>query len=96
MTHQQEILRCQGRLLRCRDRIAGLEAELGRADAKLREDLGRELHALRRTYRRAEEHLARARLEEAESWAEDDFGTGLFAIFDDLGRRIDGLFARVG
>lgn len=96
MNHEQQLARCQDRLLRCRGRMDLLEAELGRADAKLREDLTRELRALRRSYRLAEGRLARARLGAAEAWAEEDFGTGLFAIFDDLGRRIDQLFARAG
>jgi len=94
MNHDHEMLRCEHQLLRCRMRMDLLEADLGRADAKLREDLTRELRALRRRYRRAEEHLARARLGAAEAWCEEDFGTGLFAIFDNLGRRIDGLFER--
>ena len=95
MNHEHEVVRCQSQLLRCRGRMDVLEAELGRAEGKLREDLGRELRSLRRQFRRAEEHLARARLGAAESWTEDDLGTGIFAIFDDLGRRSDGLLPRV-
>jgi len=95
MDHEHDVARCERQLRRYRERMQLLEAEIVRADAKLREDLNREVAGLRRLYRRAEEHLAHARLGAAESWVEDDFGTGLFAIFDDLGRRIDGLFSRV-
>ena len=94
MNHELDVARCQRQLLRCRGRM-DLEAELGRADAKLRQDLGLELLALRRRFRRAEQHLGRARLEAAESWTEDDLGTGILAICDALGRRIDGLFTRL-
>lgn len=95
MNHENEILRLESLLARYRAKTAALQTEVARADAKLREDLGRELIEIHHRQRQAEEHLAQARLQQAESWIEEDFGTGLFAIFDDLGRRIDSLFGRV-
>lgn len=95
MNHENEILRLEHLLARYRAKTEALQGEVARADAKLREDLGRELAEIHKRQRHAEEHLAQARLQHAESWLEEDFGTGLFAIFDDLGRRIDGLFGRI-
>lgn len=95
MNHQDEILRLEQLLERYRTKTALLQSEIAQADAKLREDLSHELMEIHKRQRQAEEHLAQARLQQAESWLEEDFGTGLFAIFDDLGRRIDGLFGRM-
>ncbi len=95
MNHETEITRLETLLARYRSMTAALQDEVGRADAKLREDLHRELGEIHHRQRHAEEHLAQARLQQAESWVEEDFGTGLFAIFDDLGRRIDSLFGRM-
>lgn len=95
MNHETEIQRLESLLARYRARIETLQDEADRAPSKLREDLARELSEIHRRQRHAEEHLAQVRLRHAESWEEEDFATGLMAIFDDLGRRIDGLFGRI-
>ncbi len=95
MNYETEITRLESLLTRYRAMTAELQDEVARADSKLREDLHRELVEIHHRQRHAEEHLAQARLQQAESWVEEDFGTGLFAIFDDLGRRIDALFGRM-
>lgn len=95
MNHETEIHRLENLLARYRARIEVLQHEAARADSKLREDLARELAEIHKRQRHAEEQLAHARLQRAESWEEEDFAAGLMAIFDDLGRRIDGLFGRM-
>lgn len=95
MNHEAEIHRLEQLLARYRSQVEVLHDEASRADPKLREDLARQLDDIHRRQRHAEEHLAHARLQRAESWEEEDFATGLMAIFDDLGRRIDGLFGRM-
>lgn len=95
MNHVSEIQRLENLLARYGARIEVLEDEIAGADAKLREDLQRAMAEIHKRQRHAESNLSQARLQHAESWEEEDFGAGLIAIFDDLGRRIDGLFGRI-
>lgn len=95
MNQQQQIQQLEKHLEHLKERRQELETQLGQADSKLREDLGHELGELQRHFRHAEEHLAQLRLDDAESWADEDLGTGILAIFDEIGNRLDKLFRAV-
>jgi len=58
------------------------------ADPKLREDLSRELESIRERRQTVEDHLARLRLQGAESWSEEDLESGMLTILDSIGEKI--------
>lgn len=72
-------------------RIEDLESRLANAGTGLARQYDADLDALRERHKRAESELSRLRLTDAESWEDED----IFAIFDDIGRRLDRLFSRL-
>lgn len=95
MNAVEEISNLERRLARFDQKIGQLEAEIDKGNQKLKEDLRPRLEVIRQRRRYAEERLRGARLEQAESWMDEDVRAGILAVFDDIGRRIDSLFGRI-
>lgn len=74
--------------------LRSLEQRLAQADPAQREEFGKEIQTLHGERREAEEHLLKARTDDAEAWARDDIGKGLLRIFDNIGTRMEHLFSR--
>ncbi len=89
MTKREQIIGLLERRLGQIDRqIADLQQMMEHADPKLREDLSRELESIRERRQTVEDHLARLRLQEAESWSEEDLESGMLTILDSIGDKI--------
>lgn len=95
MDHDDKIRQLEQRLAEMDEHIAELERRLPNAPTQERGALDRELSAIRERHRHAEQRLAQEKLEQAESWQEEDLETGILEIFDDIGRRIDAMFSRI-
>ena len=76
-------------------RMEELEGRLAQAGSGLRERYQAELKTLRERHREADAEEGELRVEEADSWEEEDLQGGLLAIFDDIGSRLDRLFGEV-
>jgi len=95
MTKREQIIGLLERRLAQIDRqIADLQQMMHHADPKLREDLSRELEAIRERRQTVEDHLTRLRLQEAEAWSEEDLESGMFAVLDAIGDKIARLLGR--
>lgn len=89
---EERIKRLETRMGELDTRIQQLEADMRKANAKLREDLAPRLKEIQDKRRQVERLLAELKLKEAEAWDDQTLETGLFAIFDDIGKRIGKLF----
>lgn len=94
MTLEQDIERFERWLADFDAKIADLQQQVERAQGYRRQGLQGELDKLKTRRHRAEEHLAEMKLMDAESWARKDLRSGIFAVFDDIGQRLDHLMAR--
>jgi chromosome segregation ATPase len=94
MKVDQHIEQLEGRLAAFDDQIKEMEGKIDDANSKLKEDLALDLNHIKKKRHHAEEQLAQLRLNKAESWADEEFRSGMFAVFDDIGRRLGGLFTR--
>ncbi len=95
MTPEQQIKHLEGRLNKYTTEITKLEGQLKYADAKLGETYQHEISDLRQRRRKVEERLAEARLKEAESWSDENFGAGIMEALDEIGERLSRLLSRV-
>ncbi|MDZ7753136.1 MAG: hypothetical protein U5S82_16115 [Gammaproteobacteria bacterium] len=76
-------------------RIQDLRHQVAAAQGYRQKGLQEELDKLLARRRKADEHMAQLRLADAESWSRNDFRTSIFAVFDDIGERLNRLMARV-
>lgn len=95
MGRAQHIEQLEHHLTESSAKIEAIEARLQTHDPKGREVYELELQELKDRQREVEQHLAKVKLDEAESWSEDDFGHALLEVFDDIGRKLDHLLSRV-
>lgn len=96
MTREQQIQQLERRLNELDGEIRKLEGDLGMVtDSKRRETYRGELKVLHEKRHVAEERLAQARLEKAESWEEDTLLTGILEIFDEIGARLQRLGGKI-
>jgi chromosome segregation ATPase len=89
---EERIKRLERRMGELDTRIHELEADIHKANTKLKEDLAPRLKEIEDKRRQVERLLAELKLKEAEAWDDQNLETGLFAIFDDIGKRIGKLF----
>ena len=76
-------------------RVHELEAIMEKGDSKTSGCCEKERRALLELRQLAADTLAKLRLEEAHSWEEENFRTGVLDIFDQVGRSIDRLVGRI-
>lgn len=92
---EQDIERLQRQRALWDSEIKTLQAQSEHADPKLREAYEQKVKLLEEKWRKIGERLATLRLEQAESWEEDTMLTGIFEIFDEIGRRVDELMSKL-
>lgn len=96
MKREELIRRLETRLAEWDERLLELEAKVQRNDPHGHNGHRAELRSLRRQRNEAEAHLTELRAEGPESWVEEDLGSGVLHIFDDIGARLDRLVSRLG
>ncbi len=76
-------------------RLREVEHMMQKGDRKTKVCCEKERHALLELRQLAGDTLAQLRLEEAESWEEENFRTGVLDIFDQIGHSLDRLVSRM-
>ncbi len=94
-TLHQDTQRFEAWLADFDNKIEELRRQVAAAGGYRKKGLQDELDKLLARRHKADEHMAELRLADAEAWARDDLRTSIFAVFDDIGERLDRLMARV-
>lgn len=74
--------------------ISAMQADIERADPKLRESYSQRLKEIQHRRRAIQERLAALRLQQAVSWEQKDFAEGVNRVLDRIGRGLDRLSTR--
>lgn len=95
MNSEEEVQRLETRLAEFEKKLSDVAAHLEGANPKLREAYAKEMRVLEEKKHLAHERLAALRVQQAESWADEDFRATVFEVFDDIGRRLSRLLSSI-
>ena len=94
MSRDQRIRLLEQRLSDYTARIAALDEQSQHAELLARTEMQADIRELQDLRRKAEEQLATLRVADAEAWHDENLRTGILAIFDSIGRRLDRVVSR--
>lgn len=96
MKIEEKIDRLERRLDELDRHISAFTRHMEHSDPGARAAYEEQLEELRAHRSSAGERLAEARVEEAESWADDDFEAAIINVFDRIGGRVEHMVERLG
>lgn len=89
MTREEQIHTLEDKETQWNVRVHALQDQLQHADPKLQQHCQRELERLKDEWHQIRTRLAGLRLDQAESYHDDNFLTAFHQVFDEIGAKVD-------